>query len=680
MEHQGEITEEVTWGPGRHRIIENVTITGQLTIDPFATVELNPGKSIIVKDKGRLKAEGFLLLILWLIPIYEWTLKIFGLSIRVVELDQLRVSSVSSTIVRVLPVYTIAFVPSPPKQEGDKEEPWGCIQAKSSRSSDENPAISLAGVWIENAGDTGQGNQASIIAQVEQTTNSLPILKVNEVIINNSAGQGIYLREGRAGETGLAKFAEGSEELTIQNWGQAFRSEEQRYPLSLAAAALGTLPKGNYQDKNPDSKLISKIYVSASPNITDDLEVIVENRGVPYYIDSTLSVKAGMLAFKPGCEVQFPERKGLTIEESGKLKAEATRFTSAIEQPSTLDERWSYILVQYPGEVFLTNVTLNNGGNGTDYERASLAALEEDTILHLQNVTIENSAGCGVYLRNLASFTDESENLTIRNCGQFPEENQLWQKCPIFIDTSPTSMGTVPTGNYEGNALDKIYVSTSNEITKGKTVTVNNRGVPYYVGPVSNFKVAAGATLQVNPGVEIQFDSDLIRHLSLKIESNDDGFGQLIIQGTPNDRVRLTSGASDQQKGDWGGVIFNDCFLTMGSKIEYATIEYGGGNTGFHGYGCEGGDNDGLLVLISDQSLPEDDDDDILQVKNNIFQHSAMYGIDRGWELPDDSDSKRFDFLNNGNNTFADCSGCQQTEPDYKDCQKCTKKKGDKQP
>ena len=112
---------------------------------------------------------------------------------------------------------------------------------------------------------------------------------------------------------------------------------------------------------------------------------------------------------------------------------------------------------------------------------------------------------------------------------------------------------------------------------------------PYII--MGSVNVPSDATLTIEPGVEVKFDSDY----SLVID------GTLIAVGTEEKKIIFTSNKETKNSGDWGMIQFRDTSVDEACIIEYAVIEYG--TTG----------------IRCDSASPT--------IRNNTIQYNKQYGI-----------------------------------------------------
>jgi hypothetical protein len=112
---------------------------------------------------------------------------------------------------------------------------------------------------------------------------------------------------------------------------------------------------------------------------------------------------------------------------------------------------------------------------------------------------------------------------------------------------------------YDVEAPGPTYVSGI--ISTNINWTVANS--PYIV--VGNILVESGATLAIEPGVEVRFDD----YYYLWID------GELNSAGTETEMITFTSNKSTPDKADWDGIkIFNNMNNAV-NVIKYTTIKYG---------------------------------------------------------------------------------------------------------
>jgi len=109
----------------------------------------------------------------------------------------------------------------------------------------------------------------------------------------------------------------------------------------------------------------------------------------------------------------------------------------------------------------------------------------------------------------------------------------------------------------------------SGTITSDETWTL--AGSPHIIDSATS--VQNGATLTIEPGVEVRFNKDATNpRLGI---GGADSAGRLIAQGTDTQKIIFTSNEASPQPGDWKSINFN-ANASDDSIIEYAIIEYGG--------------------------------------------------------------------------------------------------------
>ncbi len=94
---------------------------------------------------------------------------------------------------------------------------------------------------------------------------------------------------------------------------------------------------------------------------------------------------------------------------------------------------------------------------------------------------------------------------------------------------------------------------------------------PYVI--LANVTVPHTDTLTIDPGVVVKLSKGTNLNIS----------GTLIAEGTESDSILFTSAEPNVAPGDWGSLIFDWQTVNTASFLDYAIIEYGGGNSGASG-------------------------------------------------------------------------------------------------
>ena len=131
----------------------------------------------------------------------------------------------------------------------------------------------------------------------------------------------------------------------------------------------------------------------------------------------------------------------------------------------------------------------------------------------------------------------------------------------LFISLTQIAFNSYPQTNVSG------FILTNTNWNLG--------GSPYHV--IWNTLVVNGATLTIDPGVMIKFDTGKV----LQID------GELIAIGTPQNRITFTSSQTIPHAGDWGKIHFSDTCVdavydtlgnyVSGSIMKYCDVLYAGG-------------------------------------------------------------------------------------------------------
>ena len=300
-------------------------------------------------------------------------------------------------------------------------------------------------------------------------------------------------------------------------------------------------------------------FVPHTTPITDDIltDTVWTLAQSPYLVQK-IQVRvapSATLTVEPGVEVRFAQSTGMLVE--GNLVAMGTitqpiTFTGSTETPGW----WDGIRIQgdLQGNIANLNrgsrfshVTIAYGGNG--YANLVL----DDAHATVEASTIRDSGKHGIYTLDEgvvdvrdSRFISNTEYALMLNMGAL----------------DPVLTGLQATGN--GQDAVGLWASASTDMT-GDYVW-ENPGIPYQA--VSHVILEKGATLTVEPGVEVRFDQST----SFLV------YGNLLALGTASQPITFTG--TTKQPGWWDGlrIVGTSDERNVGNELAYVTLEYGGRN------------------------------------------------------------------------------------------------------
>lgn len=369
----------------------------------------------------------------------------------------------------------------------------------------------------------------------------------------------------------------------------------------------------------------------------------------------TLSIRGATLTLAPCAIVRtVPGRDigvGFQGHTAGKLVAKGEPDKPIIFEAQDAAKKWGGILVNPLGSADLAYVQIKDGGDkAASRGGAALHILGDGTkplqkIATVDHVTIEGSPKYGAILETSGGFTDASRDLVIKGSGE------------TAMRVSARAVGTVPTGKYTGNAIDAIRMY--NDIID-VDVTMRDRGVPYEPGNDGQFPeisvvgtAAAPALLTIEAGVTIKFTKHPSSGLHVqRFSGTDPSTGALRVLGTADKPVVFTSNEKAPAPGDWLGIMLRGV-PDPRTKIEFARVEYAGGDTGTRGFSCgteprtDKASNEAAIQIYGQPASSF--------VTNTTISKSAANAFERGWS------GTPVDFL--ATNILTEIAYCKQTFP-----------------
>ncbi len=274
------------------------------------------------------------------------------------------------------------------------------------------------------------------------------------------------------------------------------------------------------------------------------------------------------LTMEPGAALLFDQDGFLRVNPGSRLTALGTadapiRFSANSLDPAPNWWRGMIILGDpaRPNPSVIEHAVIEYAGNNSldfweNYWRNPTAALIAFRWTgHLTQVSVRHTDGDAVWLENAAASAGLTDLVMADNTGQALTIHDSDRAMPQLVRLSAT-----------GNGDNTILLTDGSTGVDQRWV---NAGLAYALG---SWSVRDGATLIVDPGVELRFAADA----SLSVEAG----GVLHVQGTAEAPVRLTGHTDAPIPAWWRGVrILGDGNRPNLSTFSHAVIEYAGRNT-----------------------------------------------------------------------------------------------------
>jgi hypothetical protein len=368
----GSITQDETWtaAASPHVIPFDINIGATVTLEPCAEVKIAGGATLSVIANGRIAAKG-------------------------------------------TAAQPVAFIPI------DATKPWAQIRAL------DGGRLDLEYTGLLGGGDPLNASPplaAVLDIRADQALPPAEVLHADHLLVQDSASNGIYLREGGG-------FSATSSFVVVTG--------AHGYPIHSWSNLAGTIPAGTYTGNAVDEILLTATGLAEGIASWD---VTFHDRGVPYHVGTdatagtirvgtmpgaavaTLTIEAGVtLRFKAGGDLEVEHFSG-TNAASGALVALGTvdkpiRFSSAAPTPAAGD----WLGLDF-GAVADANTRLDNvivefaGGastSGSDsclypmvpINNAAIRLFGPPTSVFITNTTVSDSASHGIDL----GFRDDAK-------------------------------------------------------------------------------------------------------------------------------------------------------------------------------------------------------------------------------------------------------------------------------
>jgi hypothetical protein len=205
------------------------------------------------------------------------------------------------------------------------------------------------------------------------------------------------------------------------------------------------------------------------------------------------------------------------------------------------------------------------GSYGYNYNDPGMISLASPSSVTISNCTFSNAGTCVLFVPQGASF------------GSFDYNT-------ISVDNTSDGVN-IPANLVSSLGLNNTITARREIVISGSTFTLPSatwprQNYPYYIDGLITISAqnANGAWLTLTSGTEFRMstpNSGLIVGDEYSASFN----GGLIAVGTAASPIKFTSAKSPASPGDWGTIEFGMTAMS-GTKLQYATVEYGGNSLG----------------------------------------------------------------------------------------------------
>jgi hypothetical protein len=271
-------------------------------------------------------------------------------------------------------------------------------------------------------------------------------------------------------------------------------------------------------------------------------DVTWDAAGSPYVCEAHVNVGPGaLLTVESGVLVQLVEEKGLFVE--GDLQASGATFTRIGEgywrgiylSPNSNASSLVGCTIRYAGGVGYCYYGCSGLGTYNGDKRFTSLYIDACSAV-VSGCAIEESWSNGIEIwRGGATI----ENTQFNNLGA-----DSYSLVLDVTDTYPDLAGNIASGS----GFHGVSVPAGRWMSSG---TWNKPGTafPYYLR--GSVEVEAGATLTLDPGVEVRAEGNIGLYVR----------GALLAAGTPGEPIVFTSRKADPSAGDWNGICHNPAFF-----------------------------------------------------------------------------------------------------------------------
>ena len=358
---------------------------------------------------------------------------------------------------------------------------------------------------------------------------------------------------------------------------------------------------------NPDEQESMTISALASDAVEDS---------TPYrFTDSVGIFGSAEVTIEPGTVMEFAAGTNFSVNsDEARLLAEGTpeeeirmTATPGNEVPGWWDGVG--IFSSNPSNT-IDHASIRYGG-GEDLisgpGEAANVTLRDGKALSLSNSELSDSDEHGVYLDGEGTLNEDSNTYI---------DNERAALSLPFVNAADVSSSSF----FAEGSFVRIWGGPNPDEQETATISALGGDTPYRFG--SSVGVEGSAEVTIEAGTEMEFTA------GTNISVNSDN-AQLVAEGTPDEKIRMTATPGNEEQGHWNGIgIFS---ANPNNSIEHAIIRHGGGEDLISGPGDAANVTlrEGKVLSLSNSEITDsgehgvhcDENSATLDASNNTFEN-----------------------------------------------------------
>ncbi len=415
-----------------------------------------------------------------------------------------------------------------------------------------HPENRLEHVVVSHAGRSASGQSGEKGAVQLSRKEDSRVAIVNCTITDND-GYGLFV----------------TDESDLEEFSNNVISNNEDVPVGLFFNQLSALDAASDYQGNGNN------FIEVWENEIEDDGVSMALLNVPYrFVESKRYNIKNELNIDPGNTLEFASGAGFRLGEqssdcadtTGSLNATGT-MTGPITFKGVVAGKGTWLGIGFNSSSPNNNLiycTISGGGSSKIYNGADFAAnitLQCDSRLTIQNTTVDDSGGFGIYmLDDDAELEDFEENMIVNN-----------ELAPVWMHLPQVDQLDAATSYAEGNG--RPYIQVEGDAVTDADLTIKKLEVPYRIETEeSGRETYVETAITVEAGTILEFETGAGLVLGSPGVDCIPTTGSLNAQGTSEEPI-VFRGASEGQ-GTWLGIGINSS--TSANLLTYCEISGGG--------------------------------------------------------------------------------------------------------